>query len=71
MKMQMIVSAFLFGIGKASSQPVRWSIMARMCWFPDVETFRSVIQSMAIMSKGHSGISVICIHLYTFHSIIA
>ena len=60
MKFQMIVSAFLSGIGKASGQPVRLLIMVRMCWFPDVKTFRSMIKLMAILSKGQSGIPVIC-----------
>ena len=60
MKMLTIVSAFLFGMGKASINPIKWSMTVRMCWFPDVETFSSVTKSMVILLKGKSGISIIC-----------
>ena len=60
MNMQAIVSVFLSGIRKASGHPVKWSIMVRVCWFPYRETFRSVITSMAALSNGWSGISIIC-----------
>ena len=48
------------GDWKASNQPMRWLIMVRMCRFTDVETVRSVIKLMAILSKGESGIPIIC-----------
>ena len=60
MKSWTILSVFLFGIEKASSPPVRWLIMVRICWYPNVETLGSVIISMAILSKGQSGKSIIC-----------
>ena len=60
MIMQTIVSAFLFGIGKASGHPVKWSTMVRIYWFPDLETFWSVTKSMAILPKGQSCLSIIC-----------
>ena len=47
-----IMSGFSLGMGKASSHPVKWSMMVRMYWFPDVETFRSVTKSVVILSKG-------------------
>ena len=37
MKVEAIVLADLSGIGNASGHPVKWSIMVRMCLFPDVE----------------------------------
>ena len=52
------MSAFLLRMRKASGYPVSWSVMVMMCWFPDLETFRSVTKSMAILLKGQSGISV-------------
>ena len=55
-----IVSADLSGMGNASGHPVRGSIMVKMCLFPDVEVLHSVTKSMAILSNGLSGISVIC-----------
>ena len=51
-----MVSTDLSGIGKASSHPV----MVRICLLPEVEVSHSVAKSMAILSKGHSGISIIC-----------
>ena len=54
-----MVSTDLSGIGNASSHPVRWSIIVRMCLLPDVEVLQSVTKSMAILSNGLSGISVI------------
>ena len=47
-----IVSADLSGIGNASGHPVRWSIMVKMCLFPDVD--------VSHLSKGLSGIFIIC-----------
>ena len=55
-----MVSADLSGIGNASGHPVRWSIIVRMCLLPDVEVLQSVTKSMAILSNGLSGISIIC-----------
>ena len=55
-----IVSADLSGMGNASGHPVRSSIMVKICLFPDVEVSHSVTKSMAILSNGLSGISVIC-----------
>ena len=60
MKMQTIVCTLLLEIGKTSGHAVKWSITVMICWFPDVETFRPVIKSMAILWKGQSGISIIC-----------
>ena len=55
-----MVPADLSGIGKASSHPVRWSIIVRMCLLPDVDISHSVIKLMAILLNGLSGISLIC-----------
>ena len=55
-----MVSVDLSGIGKASGHPVRWSIIVMMCLLPDVEVSQSVTKSMAILSNGLPGISVIC-----------
>ena len=55
-----MVSTDLSSIGKASSHPVRWSIILRMFLLPDVDVSHSVTKSMAILSNGLSGISVIC-----------
>ena len=55
-----MVSADLSGIGKASSQPVRWSIMVNIFLLPEVEVSQSVTKSIAILSNVLSGISVIC-----------
>ena len=35
MKVDTIVSADLFSIRNASGHPVKWSIMVRICLFPD------------------------------------
>ena len=59
MKVETIVSADLSGIGNASGHPVKWSIMVRMCLFPDVDVSHSVTRSIAILLKGLLGISVI------------
>ena len=59
MKMQTVVYAFLSGMGKASGHPVKWPMVVSMCWLPDAQTLRSNTRSMAILSKGLSGISVI------------
>ena len=58
--MATIVSADLSGIGNASGHPVRWSIIVRMCSLTDVEVLQLVTKSVAILSNGLSGISVIC-----------
>ena len=55
-----MVSADLSGIGNASGHPVSQSIIVRMYLLPDVEVLQSVTKSMAILSNGISGISVIC-----------
>ena len=60
MKMQTIVSAFLSVMGKASGHPVKWSVIMRMSWFPDMETLRSVTKYIAILLKGPSGMFIIC-----------
>ena len=58
--MAIMVSTDLSGIGNASGHPVRWSIIVRMCLLPDVEVSQLVTKSMAILSNGLSGTSVIC-----------
>ena len=55
-----IVSAVLPGIGYASGHPVRWSIIVQMHLLPDVKVSHSVMRSIAILSNGLSGISIIC-----------
>ena len=55
-----MVSADLLGMVKTSSHPVRWLIMVRICLLPEVEVSQSVAKSIAILSNGLSGISVIC-----------
>ena len=54
------MSLNLSGIGKTSSHPVRWSILVKMCLFPDMNISRSITRSMAILLNGLSSISVIC-----------
>ena len=54
-----IVSADLSGIGNASGHPVRWSIIVNMCLLLDVDVSHSVTRSIAILSNGLSGISII------------
>ena len=49
MKVETIVSADLSGIGNASGPPVKWSIMVRICLFPDVDVSHSVTRSIAIL----------------------
>ena len=56
MKVETIVSADLSGIGNASCNPVKWSMMVRICLFPDVDVSHSVTRSIAILSKGLSGL---------------
>ena len=58
-KTQTMVSAFLLGIVKGSDPPVKWSMIVSMCWFLSVDMLWSVTRSMANLSKGLSGISVI------------
>ena len=60
MKVETIVSAVLSGMGNTSGHPVRWSIIVKMCLFPDVDVSPSVMRLIAILSNGLSGISVIC-----------
>ena len=55
-----MVSMNLSSIGKASSHPVRWSIIVRMCLLSDVDISHSITKSMAILLNGLSGISVMC-----------
>ena len=54
------MSADLLGMGNASGQPVRWSMMVKMCLFPEVDVSHSVTRLIAILFNGLSGISVIC-----------
>ena len=56
---EIIVSVDLSGIGNASGHPVRWSIIVKMCLLPDVDVSHSLTRSIAILSNGLSGISVI------------
>ena len=55
-----IVSMVLSGMGNASGHPVRWSFIVKMCLLPDVYVSHSVMRSIAILSNGLSGISIIC-----------
>ena len=55
-----MVSADLSSIGKASSHPVRWSVIVRMCLLPHVDISNSVTKLIAILLNGLSGISFIC-----------
>ena len=59
MKVDTIVSTDLSGIGNASGHPVRWSIIVRICLLPELDVLHSVTRSVAILSNGQSGISVI------------
>ena len=54
------MSVDLSGMGNASGQPVRWSMMVKMCLFPEVDVSNSVTRSIAILSNGLYSISVIC-----------
>ena len=58
-KVETIVSAVLSHMGYASGHPVRWSIIVKMCLFPDVDVSHSVMRSIAILSNGLLGISII------------
>ena len=60
MKVETIVSADLFGMGNASGHPVRWSIIVRICIFPEVDVSHSATKSIAILSSSLSAISLIC-----------
>ena len=60
MNVDTMVSADLSSEENASGHPGRWSMMVRICLLPEVEVSHSVTKSMAILSNGHSGISVIC-----------
>ena len=55
-----IVSADLFGIGIASGHPISRSMMVKICLVPLLDSVKSVTRSIAILSKGQSGISVMC-----------
>ena len=55
-----MVYADLSGMEKASGNPVRLSVMVRICFLPEAEVSHSVTTSFAILSNGHSGIFVIC-----------
>ena len=59
-KVETIVSADLSWIGNASGHPVKWSMMVRICMFPDVGVSHLVIRSIAILLKGLLGIFIIC-----------
>ena len=58
-KVETIVSAVLSGMSYASGHPVRWSIIVKICLFPDVDVSHSVMRSIAFLSNGLSGISII------------
>ena len=60
MNVETIMSVVLSGIGNASGHPARWSIIVKMCLLPDVDVTHSVMRSIAILSNGLSGISIIC-----------
>ena len=59
MKVETIVSADLSGLGNASGHSVKWSMMVRICLFPDVDVSHSVTRSIAILLNGLLGISII------------
>ena len=59
MKVDTIVSADLSGIGNASGHLVKWSMMVRVCLFPNVDVSHSVTRSIAILFNGLLGISLI------------
>ena len=59
-KVETIVSADLLGMGNASGHPVRWSIIMRMCLFPEVDVSHSITRLIVILSNSLSGIYVIC-----------
>ena len=42
-------------MGNASGLPVRWSIIVKMCLFPDVDVLHSVTRLIVILSNGLSG----------------
>ena len=54
-RVETIVSAVLSGVRYVSGHPVRWSIMVKMCLFPDVDVLHSVMRLMAILSNGLIG----------------
>ena len=58
-KVETIVSAVLSGMGYASGHPVRWSILVKICLFPDIDVLHSLMRLIAILSNGLLGISVI------------
>ena len=60
MNVDTTVPAGLSSMVKASGHPVRLSMMVRICLLPEVEVSHSVTKVMAILSNGHSGISIIC-----------
>ena len=55
-----IVLADLFIIGIASGLSVNKSIIVRICLFPLLGSVKSITKSIAILSKGLSGISILC-----------
>ena len=59
MKVETIVSADLSGIENASGHLVKWSMMGKICLFPNVDVSHSVTRSIAILSKGLLGIAFI------------
>ena len=56
MNVDTMVSVDLFSMGKASSHPVRLSMMVRICLLPVVEVSHSVTKSTVILSSGCSSI---------------
>ena len=44
MKVETIVSADLSGIENVSGHPIKWSMMVRICLFPDVDVSYLVIK---------------------------
>ena len=51
MKVETIMSADLSGIENASGHPVKWSMMVRVCLFPDVNVSHSVIRLLQFCQK--------------------
>ena len=51
MKVETIVLADLSGIWNAPGHPVKWSIMVRICLFPDVDVSHSVTSLLQFCQK--------------------
>ena len=60
-----MVSADLSSIGKASSHPVRWSIIVRMCLLPDMDISHSItIWCVDDLQCGQCGVSWLVLQLW-------